>query len=276
MSVESGNFALNIQRTRLLHACQLPSSPILEMRKNIAVLLAGGVGSRLGADRPKQLLNLAGKTVLEHSIAAFEACAEIDEIAIVANAQWLDEMRRVVDRNPHPKLRHWLTGGAERYDSSLAALRAYEGADVHLIFHDAVRPAVSLRIISEVCQALQTHAAVNVVLPATDTMIEVDEQGRTIAVPDRSRLRRVQTPQGFHADTLREAYRRAMLDPDFRGTDDCGVAFRYAPEVDIALVRGEETNLKLTYPEDLLLLEHLLMSLKATPLNNPTSSWGRK
>ena len=89
-------------------------------------------------------------------------------------------------------------------------------------------------------------------------MIEVDEQGRTIAVPDRARLRRVQTPQGFHADTLREAYRRAMLDPDFHGTDDCAVVFRYAPEVDIALVRGEETNLKLTYPEDLIVLEQYL------------------
>ena len=91
-----------------------------------------------------------------------------------------------------------------------------------------------------------------------DTLIEVDDNGHTLRLADRSRLRRVQTPQGFHAPVLLEAYRRALQDPEFRATDDCGVVLRYCPEIEIALVHGEERNLKLTYPEDLGLLAHYL------------------
>lgn len=232
------------------------------MRKNIAILLAGGVGSRLGAERPKQFLEIAGQTVLEHSLNAFERCENIDEIAVVAHPDYVDEVRQILNGGRWAKARRVLLGGRERYDSSLAALRAFEGKEVHFIFHDAVRPAVSTNLISAVCQALEKHAAVNVTLPAVDTIVEVDSKGRMVGVPDRTRLQRVQTPQGFRSETIVEAYRRALLDPEFRGTDDCGVVFRYLPEVEIAIVRGEERNIKLTYPEDIITLEHYLRNTK--------------
>lgn len=227
------------------------------MPQHVAILLAGGVGKRFGAELPKQLLTVAGQTVLEHSIDAFQQCPEIDEIAIVVHPSCLVPTQEILDRKPRSKVKKILLGGAERYDSTLAALEAYTG-EVNLLFHDAVRPAVTPRIIADVCQALATAEAVNVVVPMVDTMIEISPEGRTIAVPDRSRLRRVQTPQGFRRATLAEAYRRARLDPDFRGTDDCGVVFRYLPEVTIALVKGDERNLKLTYSDDLARLEQLL------------------
>jgi 2-C-methyl-D-erythritol 4-phosphate cytidylyltransferase len=129
---------------------------------------------------------------------------------------------------------------------------------VRVLIHDAVRPGVSLSLIGRVCAALRSHAVANVVLPVVDTLIEVDADGRMHRVPNRALLRRVQTPQGFHAPVLFEAYRRALADPDFRATDDCSVVFRYCPEIDIALVPGEERNLKLTYPEDLTVLAHYL------------------
>lgn len=224
------------------------------MRPNIAVILAGGTGKRLGLDTPKQFLEVAGKKVMEHSVDAFERHPGIAEIAIVVHPSYVAYMEDMARRNGWQKVRRVLPGGQERYDSSLAAVRAYAGRDVNLVFHDAVRPLVSQRIIGDVCEALSEHAAVAVVLPAVDTIIEAD--GDSIAqIPDRTRLRRAQTPQAFRREVIEKAYGRALRDPAFRVTDDCGVVVKYMPEVPVHLVTGEEGNLKLTYKEDLPLLE---------------------
>lgn len=225
--------------------------------KNIAVILAGGSGQRFGTALPKQFLPLAGKTVIEHSIEAFEQCAAIDEIAVVMNADYLPMMQEIIDRNGWLKVRKLLPGGAERHFSTLSAINAYEGcSDINLIFHDAARPAVSQRIINEVVEALQTHDAVAVAVPSTDTVFEVSEEGRYITgIPSRQRLRCAQTPQAFRSAVIQEAYRKALQDPQFTSTDDCGVLHKYSPEVPIFIVLGDTCNIKLTYPEDTVILE---------------------
>lgn len=224
------------------------------MKSNIAIVLAGGTGTRLGADRPKQFLRVRGKTILEHTVNAFEQNENIEEIAIVSHPNFLREVEQIVQQADWKKVRHVLAGGKERSDSSLAALKAYQGREVNLLLHDGVRPLVSQAVINRVCQALQQHEAVGVALPAVDTIVETDKD-RITATPDRNRLRRMQTPQAFRYSLIAEAYRRALADPDFRATDDCGVVVRYMPEVPVFLVEGEESNLKLTYKEDLPLLE---------------------
>ena len=227
---------------------------------NIAVVLAGGSGQRFGTALPKQFLPLAGKTVIEHSIEAFEKCDAIDEIAVVMNADYLPQMQEIIDRNGWKKVQKLLPGGAERHFSTLSAINAYEGcSDVNLIFHDAARPAVSQRIIKETVTALQTHPAVAVAIPATDTVFEVTDDGSFItAIPSRKRLRCAQTPQAFRIDVIRKAYRKALQDPNFTSTDDCGVLLKYCPEVPIFLVTGDTANQKLTYPEDTISLERHL------------------
>ena len=228
--------------------------------RNIAVILAGGSGHRFGTALPKQFLPLAGKSVIEHSIEAFEKCAAIDEIAVVMNADYLPQMQEIIDHNRWQKVRKLLPGGAERHFSTLSAINAYEGIDnVNLIFHDAARPAVSQRIINETVTALQSHPAVAVAIPATDTVFEVTEDGSFItAIPMRKRLRCAQTPQAFRINVIREAYRKALQDPNFTSTDDCGVLLRYCPDVQIFIVQGDTSNLKLTYPEDTAFLERTL------------------
>ena len=230
----------------------------------VAILLAGGSGQRFGADRPKQFVRIGERTVLEHSLAAFEQSPHIDAILIVSHPQHLDEVRELLPSSQHPKLLTVVAGGAERQDSTLNALRALAQItdspleQIRILIHDAVRPAVSQSIIERVCTALHTHQAANLVVPVTDTLLEVNDNGTTAAMPSRARFRRVQTPQGFHAATLQHAYDVALTDPNFQATDDCGVVFRYLSEVEIALVEGEQRNIKLTYPEDLYVLHHLL------------------
>ena len=231
----------------------------------VAILLAGGYGQRFGADRPKQFVRIGERTVMEHSLAAFEQSPHIDAILIVSHPQHLDEVRELLPSSQHPKLLTVVAGGAERQDSTLNALRALTQItdspleQIRILIHDAVRPAVSQSIIERVCTALHTHQAANLVVPVTDTLLEVNDNGTTAAMPSRARFRRVQTPQGFHAATLQHAYDVALTDPNFQATDDCGVVFRYLPEVEIALVEGEQRNIKLTYPEDLHVLHHLLV-----------------
>lgn len=165
-------------------------------------------------------------------------------------------------RNGWKKVKKILKGGKERYDSSLSAIRAYSGRDVNLVFHDAVRPLVSQRIIDDVCEALQTYEAIDVTLPAVDTIIEA-EGDHIAAIPDRSRLQRGQTPQAFRRDVIERAYDRALQDPNFKVTDDCGVVVKYLPEVPVHLVAGEESNMKLTYKEDTYLLDKFFQLRKS-------------
>ncbi len=231
----------------------------------VAILLAGGSGHRFGADRPKQFVRIGECTVLEHSLAAFEQSPHIDAVVVVSHPQHLDEVRQLLPSSQHPKLLSVVAGGAERQDSTLNALRALAQItdspleQIRILIHDAVRPAVSQTTIERVCSALHTHQAANLVVPVTDTLLEINDNGTTAAMPSRARFRRVQTPQGFHAATLQHAYDVALTDPNFQATDDCGVVFRYLPEVEIALVEGEQRNIKLTYPEDLYVLHHLLV-----------------
>ena len=227
---------------------------------NIAIILAGGSGSRLGGDLPKQFLKVAGKTIIEHTLDVFEQHPQIDEIAVVSRPDFIGTVRQIVSDGGYAKVRKVLPGGKERYDSSLSALRAYTHDDDNLLLHDAVRPMVSPRIISDCISALDSYEAVDVATMTTDTIVQVDDNNCIAAIPPRQYLRNVQTPQCFRRSTIMRAYELALQDPDFVTTDDCGVVKKYLPEVPIYIVRGEPTNIKVTYAEDLFLMERLCMA----------------
>lgn len=228
---------------------------------NVAVILAGGSGIRMQRDKPKQFFKVAGKTVLEHTVDAFELNKMIDEIVIVSNPLYLSEVENLVLSNEWVKVRKIIRGGAERYESSISAIHAYHCEKPNLIFHDAVRPLVSQRIIDDVVEALQRFTAIDVAIKAVDTIIEIDN-GFIKNIPNRSNLNRGQTPQAFHYETIRKAYELALEDPEFKTTDDCGVVHKYLPNEKIFVVNGEESNMKITYIEDTFLLDKLFQ-LKA-------------
>ena len=116
---------------------------------NIAVILAGGSGNRLGSELPKQFLKVAGKKLIEHTIDVFENNEHIDEIAIVSREDYIPQIEQIIVDNHYRKVNKVLCGGKERYHSSLSAIAAYTDDEDNLIFHDAVRPLVNDRIIDE-------------------------------------------------------------------------------------------------------------------------------
>ena len=228
--------------------------------KNIAIILAGGTGSRIGEALPKQFLEVAGMPVIAYSIDVFEKHAGIDEIAVVVHSSYREVWNDIAKKHQWKKVSKVLEGGHQRSASTLSALQAYSHLDeANMLFHDAVRPFVSSRMIDDTLRALKHYAAVTVAAAVTDTVLQTDIVQQTIAqIPSRSLLRRTQTPQGFKLSLIRKAYALATTDPDFAVTDDCGVVHKYLPEIEIGLVVGDEKNLKITWPQDLQLMEILL------------------
>lgn len=224
--------------------------------RRVAVLLAGGAGTRTGLDRPKQLAEVGGRTVLEHALVALHDHPQVDDVLVVMAPDHLDAAREIAAS--HPKVEAVLPGGDTRTASTLAALAHLGNADCLLLLHDAARPLVSPRIIGDCLAALADHDAVATAVPSVDTVLEVGPDGTVSGVPSRETLLRAQTPQGFRAAVLRRAYAAAADDPDFVATDDCSVVHRYLPDVAIAVVDGDEANLKVTTRLDLLVVDALL------------------
>ena len=228
---------------------------------NIAIILSAGSGSRFGSSIPKQFINLAGKSIIEYTIAAFEQNENIDEICIVADAVYHKKLLKISQENGFNKLKRIIEGGKERKDSSFKAIKEYESQkDINLIFHDAVRPFISQRVINDCIKSLEKYNAIDVAIPTADTIIQIDEISKTIEnIPQRSKLQRGQTPQAFKLKIIKKAHELATKDknePIF--TDDCGLVKQYLPNEKIYIVHGEEKNIKITYPEDLLFAEKLI------------------
>jgi 2-C-methyl-D-erythritol 4-phosphate cytidylyltransferase len=227
--------------------------------RTVAVVLAGGMGQRFGGDRPKQLQVLAGRTLIEHSVAAFEHAPGVDAITVVMPAGLAGPARQQYAA-AHPKVTAVIEGGTTRTDSTRCALAALGDDECNVLFHDAARPLLDQRIIADCVSALATDRAIGVAVPSSDTIVEVTD-GVVTGMPRRETLARCQTPQGFRLSVIRRAYELADADPSFtlrQATDDCGVVLRYVPDVPVRLVQGSESNIKITYPGDLEIAETLL------------------
>ncbi|MFR9776445.1 D-ribitol-5-phosphate cytidylyltransferase [Micromonospora sp. MS34] len=225
--------------------------------RTVAVVLAGGTGTRLGLGIPKQLLKIAGKPIIEHTLAVFEAAPEIDEIIVLMAVGHVADAQQIVDKAGFRKVSKVIEGGDTRNATTRIALDAVGEGDVNILFHDAVRPLVSARIVRECVNALWTYSAVDVAIPSADTIIQVDQEDCIVDIPVRSTLRRGQTPQAFRSGTIREAYRHAEGDPNFAATDDCGVVLRYLPGTPIKVIDGSDENIKVTHPVDVHLADKL-------------------
>jgi 2-C-methyl-D-erythritol 4-phosphate cytidylyltransferase len=236
--------------------------------RTVAVVLGGGVGQRLGAGMPKQLLTLGGKTLVERCVASFDQAPGIDEVLVVMARGYTEQVKAMLAGTGYRKVTAVIEGGVTRPESTRAALAAiaagHQGAtaggplaDCGVLLHDAARPLVDQRIIADCVAALRDHDAAGVAVPASDTMV-VTQNGVMHSVPPRETLFRCQTPQCFRLSVITQAHELAAADPAFAPTDDCGVVLRYLPAIDVHIVPGSERNIKITYPQDLAVAEALL------------------
>lgn len=224
--------------------------------KNIAIILASGTGERFGENIPKQFFKFKGKTLLEHSIDAFEQNNNIDEIFVVTNPKFRDLAEKILEKNKYKKVTKLLNGGKTRVESSyIGTSEAPENSNV--LIHDAVRAFVTQKIINNNTEALKNYDAVGTAIDTIDTIIQVDEKNIINAIPQRKFLKRVQTPQSFRANLIKKAHELALKDENASFTDDCGLILRYklAP---IHIVEGDEINLKITHKNDLNMIEKML------------------
>lgn len=219
----------------------------------LAIIVAGGSGTRMGADRPKQFLELRGEPVLVHTLRRFaEPALRVERLVLVLPhdqvATWQELHARYA-----PELAHdVVTGGATRWASvrqGLARLKEYTAGVVAV--HDGVRPLTPLSVIENTYAAAARHGAAVAAVVPKDSVRGLSATGSYAL--DRARLRLVQTPQCFELGLLRRAYQLPEL-PTF--TDDASVVEDL--QHPIHLVEGDYRNLKITTPEDLLLAEALL------------------
>ena len=228
------------------------------MKKNLALILAGGSGTRIEEDFPKQFFTLAGKTILQHSIEKFENHPRLDHIFIVTNEAFYDKTGEIVRDSGYRKVAAILKGGQTRQESSCIGVTAAVPGDYeNVLIHDAARPFVSRRIIDDLLEKLDTYSAVNVAVPSPDTIIEIKKNNRIKKVLNRNVLRRVQTPQGFKLDLIQKAHRLAKETNIFNASDDCSLILnlKLAP---VYVVEGSPLNIKITYPLDLQMARTIL------------------
>lgn len=218
-----------------------------------AVIVAAGRGKRMGADVNKAYLPLAGRPVLAHALAAFEACPAVGEIVVVAAPGEEERAAAVARELGLTKLSAIIRGGAERQDSVYAGLAALRAAGA--LVHDAARPLVTPALIAACCAAAEASGAAAPAVPVKDTIKLSDGGGSIVSTPDRSLLWAVQTPQAFRRAELMEAHDRARRE-GAAATDDAMLLERLGRKV--AIVESDYDNIKITTPEDLPIAELLL------------------
>ncbi len=228
-----------------------------------AVIAAGGIGSRMGnVEKPKQYITLKDKPIIAHTVEKFYVNDCFKKIIILCPEQWVNHTKSIIKKHlPEDERVVVLQGGSTRNETIMNAIKFIEETDgldddTIIVTHDAVRPFVSARIISENIEAALKYGATDTVVPATDTIVE-SQNGVIISnIPDRSKLYQGQTPQSFKAKLLKDLYYSLTEEEKDILTDACKIFSMKGH--DVHLIDGEVHNIKITYPYDLRVAKALL------------------
>lgn len=221
-----------------------------------AVVLAGGIGSRMGnSDTPKQYLMLGKNPIIVHSIEKFYVNSKFEHIIVLTPEAWISHTANMIKKSMGETDRiSVIAGGSTRNETLYNAIKFIEanyGLDDETIIvtHDAVRPFVTHRIIEENIEAAEKYGACDTVVPATDTIVESRDGEIISQIPNRATLFQGQTPQSFKALKLKNLYESLTEEEKDILTDACKIfAMKGEP---VHLVQGEVFNMKITYPFDL-------------------------
>lgn len=225
--------------------------------KTIAIILAGGSGVRFNSKLPKQFHVVKEKTILEYTLDAFMRHSGICSIIVTLPAIYLKNGYSEKLMNKYNKLQHCVLGGSTRLSSASNALNVLDETEANILVHDGTRPFVSEGTISRCIKALDKYNAVYPALPLVDSIIRIEN--KTVTIPNRDLYLKGQTPQGFSLPLLRQAHALALEHPVLLAEikNDCGLINHFGL-ADIAIVDGNHNNIKITYPEDMLLFDLLV------------------
>lgn len=221
---------------------------------------AAGVGSRIGNGCPKPYRRLGQRPLIGYVLETLGECAEVDRIVVIVSAEEQEFCReKIIPTCNLHKPWQLVVGGAQRQQSVYNGMKAIQGfADV-VVVHDAARPLISVELLQQCIFEAKNYGACIVGVPVRDTLKKVGERDIIDKTIPRSHLWMAQTPQVFHYDLLWNAHQKALQE-HFQGTDDSVLVERLG--LPVKMIRGSYKNIKVTYPEDLLLVESWLVEEK--------------
>jgi len=223
---------------------------------NVAVILAGGKGLRLGSKVPKQMLLLGTKPVISWSVDTFHKVDLIDKILIVSEKDLINDMRILFPAAGYPKILSFIEGGVERSDSLFNALISSDFNDDDIfLFHDAARPFVSEKIIVDLINKVKTSGACGTYVKSTDTIAIVKDS--TIAsIPERKTVYYAQTPQAFKYDLIKKAHHYQKEVKGITITDDVSLVVNMG--LNVTIIEGSYNNIKITTEQDFKFAQFLI------------------
>lgn len=230
---------------------------------NFAVVLAGGIGLRMGnMEKPKQYMELGNKPIIIHTIEKFYVYPDFEKVIVLCPEQWVRHTENLIQKYIGGQDGIVVRpGGVTRNETIMNAIGYIEEKygleeETIIVTHDAVRPFITHRIIQENIQAAKKYKACDTVVPATDTIVVSEDSESICDIPDRRKMYQGQTPQSFQAKMLRKLYQTLSEEEKEILTDAAKICVMKGKPVH--LVRGEVFNMKITYPYDLEVAKALL------------------
>lgn len=226
---------------------------------NIALIIAGGRGMRMGQEIPKQFLTVEDKPVIAYTMEAFQKHPDIDVIAVVCVEGWDSILSAYARQYGISKLKHIVPGGENGQASirnGVFELERHYAPDDLVLIHDAIRPLVSQDIISECIATARERGSAIVAIPCQEAMLETEDQRSSRRVCPRENLKRTQTPQGFPLGRIAGAHRRALERGITNSVASCTLMVELGEPV--YFCAGSEKNIKLTTPDDMEIFRALL------------------